>query len=282
MTATAADAVAIFDGFVGITEAPPHSNHTAIGREYGWDGVAWCCESCSVVLNRAFGHHVLWTAGVADAIGRAGRGENGLVLLPKDAALKVGDLVTFDWEGRGNPNDFHIEMCRNPSVQSRFQDDGGNVQDSVMQPWRDRQFVSHIIRPPYAGQPALVPPNPLPSPDRHDQLHAGQELAIGQELRSNSGLFLLLMQADGNAVLYREGTPRQPLWATNTRGGVKLAMQGDDNLVAYGPGDAPLWSSNTAHRGGTGHVWLAVQDDGNLVIYRDIDGHAVWDRHATA
>jgi hypothetical protein len=48
-------------------------------------------------------------------------------------------------------------------------------------------------------------------------------------------------------------------------------MQGDGNLVIYGPGDVPIWFSNTA---GHPDSFLIVQNDGNVVIYSN--GRAIW------
>ncbi len=50
-----------------------------------------------------------------------------------------------------------------------------------------------------------------------------------------------------------------------------LAMQGDGNLVLY-RGSSPLWASNTS---GQPVSQFAVQTDSNLVIYRT-DGRAIW------
>jgi len=158
--ATADQAVAVFDSFLGITESPPHSNMTPIGAEFGWNGVPWCCESCSVVLKRAFGRVILWTASVAQAVSDAGAGKNGMRLLNRDATITAGDLVTYDWTGRGDPSEFHIEMVRDPGTQARFQTDGGNAGDACRQQWRDRIFVSHFIRPPYDNLPSIAPTAP--------------------------------------------------------------------------------------------------------------------------
>lgn len=156
--ATADQAVAIFDSFVGITESPPHSNRTPIGREFGWDGVAWCAETCSVVLYRVFGRKIIWTASVAQVIADAKAGRNGLVWVSPNDTIRKGDLVCYDFGGRGSWSDFHIAMVRNPGTQARFQTDGGNESDAVRQQWRDRTYVQGFARPPYDA-PAPLPPS---------------------------------------------------------------------------------------------------------------------------
>jgi hypothetical protein len=107
-----------------------------------------------------------------------------------------------------------------------------------------------------------------------DALHSGQWLRANESLRSIGGEYHLVMQGDGNLVLYRSGAA---VWATNTMGpGRELVMQSDGNLVLYAGGQA-LWSSGTD---GAGAAKLVVQSDGNLVIYAG--SGAVWDRHRSA
>ena len=103
-------------------------------------------------------------------------------------------------------------------------------------------------------------------------LKSGQYLKPGQYRRSPNGVYTLIMQTDGNAVLYKG---RTALWATMTnRKSSSLIMQRDGNLVVVS-GRTPVWASNTA--GNTG-AFLAVQDDSNLVIY-NIRNKPVWYRH---
>lgn len=94
---------------------------------------------------------------------------------------------------------------------------------------------------------------------------------------------MLAYQGDGNLVVYVRRSADlpttdpnagwEPRWASNTAGQPvgRCVMQGDGNLVVYGPNDHPIWSSNTwGHDGAS----LAVQDDENVVIY---DGDsAIW------
>ncbi|WP_063915823.1 lectin [Paenibacillus elgii] len=100
-------------------------------------------------------------------------------------------------------------------------------------------------------------------------LSEGQSLAKGQWLQSNNGQYTLILQDDGNLVLYGRG---KALWDSKTNGlaAKELVMQSDGNLVLYGyPG--VLWSSNTHGYPGSS---LFVQDDGNVVIY--IGRLAIW------
>lgn len=97
-------------------------------------------------------------------------------------------------------------------------------------------------------------------------LFSGQSLYPGQSLQSNSGLHTLIMQTDGNVVLYDRNS--QPLWATNTGGLItprEFIMQTDGNLVLYDKEGCPKWASQTYGNPG---AFFNVQDDGNLVVYR--------------
>ena len=103
-------------------------------------------------------------------------------------------------------------------------------------------------------------------------------MVAGQSWPSTRGNYHLVLQPDGNLVLY--GPQRQALWASNTQGqpAAEVFMQPDGNLVLYGPRQSNrvgtgkvLWASGT---NGFGGADLRVQDDGNVVIYRE--GRAVW------
>ena len=110
---------------------------------------------------------------------------------------------------------------------------------------------------------------------KSDHLNLGQGLAAGGYIASPDGRLRLVMQADGNLVLYRTGaSPWAALWSSGTAGqpGARVVMQGDGNLVVY-RGSVAKWSSNTAGFGGSS-IWL--QNDSNLVIY--IKGRAIWAR----
>ena len=105
-------------------------------------------------------------------------------------------------------------------------------------------------------------------------LNPGETLSgvQSQSIRSPDGHFILVMQGDGNLVLYG---PSGALWSSTTNGspGAYAGMQGTDgNLVVYNAQNQPLWSSGTA---GHPDSRLAVQNDGNAVIYSP-GGIALW------
>ena len=123
--------------------------------------------------------------------------------------------------------------------------------------------------------------------DERDVLNKGEYLYAGQSLMSSNGMYRLVMQEDGNLVLYSESsvpwTPLTGLWATNTGRGYgmtntpfHLIMQTDGNLVVYDSKGNSVWSTGTfgddpAKRG---HQ-LIMQNDRNLVLYNEA-GLAIW------
>jgi hypothetical protein len=104
-------------------------------------------------------------------------------------------------------------------------------------------------------------------------LGPNQPLNSGQTLVSADGRYRLVMQGDGNLVIY---SINRALWSTNTAGhpGARTIMQGDGNLVVYDTANKPLWFSGTA---GSGQSNLLMQTDGNLVIYNS--SKATWASH---
>ncbi len=96
-------------------------------------------------------------------------------------------------------------------------------------------------------------------------LAPGQALTVNQSLISPNGVWQLILQQDGNLVLYRRAN-HHPTWATGTNGKdvQRAVMQDDGNFVLYTFANQPVWASNT---NGKNHSSLVLQDDGNLVIY---------------
>jgi hypothetical protein len=95
---------------------------------------------------------------------------------------------------------------------------------------------------------------------------------VGTTWASPSGKYLAVFQADGNFVVYQTGAVLIPLWSTRTQGSgaTDLLIQGDGNLVLY-RGSHALWASMT-HSSTVVH--LEMQNDGNLVLYTGT--HPLW------
>jgi len=134
------------------------------------------------------------------------------------------------------------------------------------------------------------------------QLSKGTRLNTNEYLRSPDWRYFLVMQSDGNLVLYTAGhahalwgsgtdgkggkyvtmqndgnlviySDSKALWGSGTDGkGIgKLSLQSDGNLVLYNTAERPLWGSGTDGKGGK---YVTMQNDGNLVIYSD--SKALW------
>jgi hypothetical protein len=106
--------------------------------------------------------------------------------------------------------------------------------------------------------------NPSPAPVACGGLTPGQMLVAGAAVTSCDGRYRFIVQgSDGNLVEYQGSTP---LWASNSEGhaGDYLVMQDDGNLVLYSATRSPLWASGTYGHPG---AHFAVQDDGNIVVY---------------
>ncbi|MEP7192143.1 MAG: CHAP domain-containing protein, partial [Actinomycetota bacterium] len=108
----------------------------------------------------------------------------------------------------------------------------------------------------------------------YDRLTPVQSLSANQSLKSPNHQYDLIMQGDGNLVIYRSGGGA--VWSATTSGANTLVMQGDGNLVIYRSGGVAVWSSGTAGKAG---AYVRIQDDGNLVIYQG--SAAVWASNAT-
>ncbi|MDR0398118.1 MAG: hypothetical protein LBH36_02990 [Candidatus Nomurabacteria bacterium] len=103
-----------------------------------------------------------------------------------------------------------------------------------------------------------------------DSLKVEGVLFQHQTIYSANGKYMLILQGDGNLVQYG---PKGAEWSTKTSNGCFLVQQNDGKLVLYSCTGSPVWHSS---------VWLFdgsrttthVQNDGNLVTY---DGYkAVW------
>lgn len=114
-----------------------------------------------------------------------------------------------------------------------------------------------------------------------DRLTAGQRLARNQSLLSKNEKFELVLQTDGNLVLYnRDPAARdKALWDPGSNHpcvnrGEHVVMQSDGNLVIYDSTNHPCAATGTQGHPG---AWLIMQDDGNLVVYAGPGAtHPLW------
>ncbi|SDT81215.1 ricin-type beta-trefoil lectin domain protein [Actinoplanes derwentensis] len=101
------------------------------------------------------------------------------------------------------------------------------------------------------------------------RLLVDQELGEAKFLTSHNG-YAVRLQGDGNVVITKGGLP---LWNTKTTTGVRLINQADGNLVLRKSDGIAIWASNTY---GKGPSTLRMQNDGNLVLYRNSDNTVTW------
>lgn len=100
-----------------------------------------------------------------------------------------------------------------------------------------------------------------------------ESLQPGKTLMSTNKRYELVMQPDGNLVLYDLLSGKNAVWATFTNGktGVTATMQADGNFVMFQNG-APIWSTNT---NGNNSAFMILGDDGNIQIYNQ-KSESVW------
>lgn len=98
---------------------------------------------------------------------------------------------------------------------------------------------------------------------------AGRTLRRGMYIKSSDGRFKMILQGDGNLVVYG---PTGAIWSAKRSDIDYVVFQGDGNLVGYRNGAAASWASGT---GGKGATSLTLQNDGRAVI-RTAAGAELW------
>ncbi|MCZ8518397.1 MULTISPECIES: hypothetical protein [Paenibacillus] len=125
-----------------------------------------------------------------------------------------------------------------------------------------------------------------------DTLFPGEKIRAGESLQSQNGRFTLVMQNDGNLVLYQDNS--SAIWSVKTDNSMFEANTFGFDGQAYLEGDYPFYkgvnwiSSNYNWTERSGRVpsgtnyygdFLVVQGDGNVVIYNTDnpnDVYPVW------
>lgn len=139
-----------------------------------------------------------------------------------------------------------------------------------------------------ASRPSSAPassrnPQTAPTPRRPSQPQASAQstLVLGQEMKTNQRIYAadrshyLVVQTDGNLVIYTRAD--KPIWATMTHSqgsGCRLAMQTDGHLVYYNRSGKAIWATEThpnwdsKYRSSEWKPTKAVlENDGSLVLY---------------
>lgn len=170
------------------------------------------------------------------------------------AVVSVGQRVSagqlLGYMGRTGAASTHLHF--NVSPDGRYSSD--------INPFNLLVATSPIACSTPAPPPA---PTPTPAPSGCGILRPNTTLSANQSVTSCDGRFTLVMQGDGNLVLYKQGAW---IWqtATNGRGGQRAVMQGDGNFVLYTASNVPLFHT---HTNGAVGAYLNVQNDGNMVVY---------------
>lgn len=102
-------------------------------------------------------------------------------------------------------------------------------------------------------------------------------LLEGESIYSSNKMYFLTLQTDGNLVLYTVATGKAK-WAAGTYnkgtvGSRQLVMQGDGNTVLYNVNQA-IW--NTGKNSTDAPFSFVIQNDGNGVVYGR-SGRVLWD-----
>jgi hypothetical protein len=105
----------------------------------------------------------------------------------------------------------------------------------------------------------------IPPPPSCGTMLPGETLAVNEELPSCNRKVTLIMQSDGNLVLYHRG---RAIWATDTfdTDGDHAVMQTDGDFVLYDRHNKRLFSTQTTAWPG---AHLEVRDEGSVVVVSD-------------
>ncbi|WP_156364409.1 GH25 family lysozyme [Curtobacterium sp. Leaf261] len=104
-----------------------------------------------------------------------------------------------------------------------------------------------------------------------DSAVPGTKFIAGQYLHSPNGAKRVVLQSDGNFVLY---SGDRAIWSTGTSrtgSGARIDLQTDGNVVLYNASNTAIWSTGTSRSAANR---LVVQNDGNMVLYRG--AVAIW------
>jgi hypothetical protein len=121
------------------------------------------------------------------------------------------------------------------------------------------------IQPP-ANTPTPAPVVTATPPPPENVLKSGESLASGKFLDSANRLFRLMVQGDGNCIVYRTlGDKPESNWETGpAQLGCSLKLRRTGLLEVVNGDDRSFWHSS--YEGVVGNYRLRLQDDGDLVV----------------
>lgn len=155
--------------------------------------------------------------------------------------------------------------------------------------WQSIKNIPLELKQLLQGTPITKSVNP--SPRQIITISEKRTLVVGEKLKQSRGkgdritspnrCFNLVLQEDGNLVLYNNKI-RKSIWASNTDGkAVKYALfSKEGNLALYGYGNEEIvWQTNSSINEDTNNRErrLVIQDDGNVVIYKSrLKTQVIW------
>ncbi|KAI1326729.1 bulb-type lectin domain-containing protein [Xylariaceae sp. FL0255] len=107
----------------------------------------------------------------------------------------------------------------------------------------------------------------------HNTLGNGEWLLNGNSLFSEDGTVEFKMQGDGKIAVYWGGYCQFQNTRDQRQDVKGIKMQEDGNLCMYTNDGTAVWHTNTASPSGNDTCIVAVQNDGNVVIYK---GTPIW------
>jgi aqualysin 1 len=174
-----------------------------------------------------------------------------------------GNLVTYRWDG----SPLWASNSAGGSAGTLVMQDNG---DLVLYRDSDRKplWASHTVHP-------APPTPPIPAGGRTDRLSVDRGLVRGGVvLTSPSGEYSLALPSNGTLQINRKNKP--PVWSVNVNADW-LVNQVDGNVVLYRHNGTPLWATGTTSAGPS---TLVLQNNGDLVLYRNSGGAPVWASHS--
>jgi YD repeat-containing protein len=111
-----------------------------------------------------------------------------------------------------------------------------------------------------------------------DIMRPGNLLA-NQSIVSANGRYQLIMQPDGNLVIYDLQNNGQAIWntATFSNSGARFSFQANDgNLVIYNANGTAIWNAGSQNDAASKNGFLRLQNDGNLVLCTANGSRAIW------
>lgn len=142
-----------------------------------------------------------------------------------------------------------------------------------------RLWIAQVFaKCPSCGSPYTKTPRSVgePGSNLRDTMTGGQKLTSGQQIYSKNGSYYLVMQSNGNLVLYRHWGGY--VWESRTSNSTNAyaVYQTDGNFAVY-RSNAKTCHSNTGGRGGRSLVLLGY---GNLVNYTGT-GSVLWNSRSS-